>query len=55
MVKTIKIMKIKNSLKKIGTTALVLFLALSSYAGGPENLKNTDMEKFDTQIGRAHV
>jgi len=48
MVKTIKIMKIKNSLKKIGTTALVLFLALSSYAGGPENLKNTDMEKFDT-------
>jgi len=44
------IMKQKNNLKKIGLGIITVIFAVKSFAGDPENLKNTTMENFDIHV-----
>ncbi len=43
-------MKKGNTLIKAGLGMVVMMIALSSYAGGPEKLNNYTMEKFDIHV-----
>jgi Fe-Mn family superoxide dismutase len=49
---TVKIrsMDKKNIMKKSGLGIIAILLAVKSFAGDPENLKNTTMEKFDIHV-----
>jgi len=44
------IMKQKNNLKKIGLGIITVIFAVKSFAGDPENLKNTTMENFNIHV-----
>lgn len=44
------IMEHRNILKKAGLGIVAVMFALSSFAGGPENLNNSTMEKFDIHV-----
>jgi hypothetical protein len=50
IVKRINMMKHENIMKKIGLEMIAILFALKSFAGDPENLKNTTMEKFDIHV-----
>ena len=44
------IMEQRNILKKAGLGIIAAIFTLSSFAGGPENLNNSTMEKFDIHV-----
>jgi superoxide dismutase, Fe-Mn family len=43
-------MERKNLIKKLGPVIITVLFAVKSFAGDPENLKNTTMEKFDIHV-----
>ena len=43
-------MEQNNIIKKAGLGIVAIFFAVKSFAGDPENLKNTTMEKFDIHV-----
>jgi Fe-Mn family superoxide dismutase len=46
----IQSMEQKNIMKKLGLGIIAVLIATKSFAGDPENLKNTTMEKFDIHV-----
>jgi Fe-Mn family superoxide dismutase len=43
-------MKITNKVKQIGFGIIAIAFAIKSFAGNPDNLKNTTMENFDIHV-----
>jgi Fe-Mn family superoxide dismutase len=43
-------MEQKNMLKKLGLGTIAVLFTITSFAGDPENLKSTTMEKFDIHV-----
>src|SRR5512137_1538078 len=43
-------MEQKNLIKRLGPVMIAVLFAVKSFAGDPENLNNTTMEKFDIHV-----